>query len=67
MNRIRKINDLIRNFKVSSNYKKKPFLGICVGMQILADYGYENKKTKRIILDKWRCKALKKFISISKT
>ena len=25
--------------------KKKPLLGICVGMQILANYGYENKKT----------------------
>lgn len=24
----------------------KPFLGICVGMQILSDYGYEFKKTK---------------------
>jgi imidazole glycerol-phosphate synthase subunit HisH len=25
---------------------KKPFLGICLGMQILADYGYEVKKTR---------------------
>ena len=30
-------------------------------MQILADNGYENKKTKRIILDKWGCKTIKKF------
>lgn len=26
--------------------KKKPILGICVGMQILSTYGYEFKKTK---------------------
>lgn len=26
--------------------KKKPFLGICVGMQVLADYGYEFGKCK---------------------
>ena len=26
--------------------KKKPFLGICVGMQLIADYGLENLKTK---------------------
>ena len=24
--------------------KKKPLLGICVGMQVLADYGFENGK-----------------------
>ena len=26
-------------------YKKKPFLGICVGMQLMAEYGLENGKT----------------------
>jgi len=26
--------------------KLKPFLGICVGMQVLAEKGYENKETK---------------------
>ena len=26
--------------------KKKPILGICIGMQVLANFGYENKKTK---------------------
>jgi len=25
---------------------KRPFLGICLGMQIMLDYGYEGKKTK---------------------
>tara|TARA_B100000609_G_C16801947_1_gene226655 strand:+ start:99 stop:482 length:384 start_codon:yes stop_codon:yes gene_type:complete len=46
MNRIRKIKDLVETLKDQVITKKKPFLGICVGMQILADYGYENQKTK---------------------
>ncbi len=46
MNRIRKINDLVETLKYQVITKKKHFLGICVGMQILADYGYENQKTK---------------------
>ena len=27
-------------------YKKKPFLGICVGMQVLVEIGYENGEHK---------------------
>jgi glutamine amidotransferase len=27
-------------------YKKKPLLGICVGLQMFADVGYEEKQTK---------------------
>ena len=46
MNRIRKIRDLVETLKFQVITKKKLFLGICVGMQILADNGYENKKTK---------------------
>ena len=46
MNRISKINDLVETLTNQVIRKNKPFLGICVGMQILADYGYENKKTK---------------------
>ena len=46
MNRIKKIKDLLETLNDQVIIKKKPFLGICVGMQILADYGYENKKTK---------------------
>ena len=47
-------NEVMKNFKkyipiktLEKNIlkKKKPLLGICVGMQILANYGYENKKT----------------------
>lgn len=36
------INELMK--EVLTN--KKPLLGICVGMQVLADYGYENGKYK---------------------
>ena len=46
MNRIRKIKDLVETLNDQIIIKRKPFLGICVGMQILADYGYENQKTK---------------------
>lgn len=28
--------------------KKKPILGICLGMQIMMTYGFEKKKNKRI-------------------
>ena len=27
-------------------YKSKPFLGICVGMQLMAEYGFEKKQTE---------------------
>ena len=29
-------------------YNSKPFLGICVGMQLMAEYGFEKKTNKRI-------------------
>ncbi len=47
-NAIKKINDkLDLNFlKKQVFIEKKPFLGICVGMQVLSDYGFEFKKTK---------------------
>jgi glutamine amidotransferase len=35
--------DFIKNQVIN---KSKPFLGICVGMQVLAEYGYENEKTE---------------------
>ena len=38
--------------------KKKPFLGICVGMQILSDYGLENEKTKGLGWIKGECKKI---------
>ena len=46
MNRIRKIKDLVETLQNQVITKKKPFLGICVGMQILADYGMKIKKQK---------------------
>ena len=41
---------------------KKPFLGICIGMQILADFGYENKKTKGLSWINGDVKCLKNFV-----
>ena len=66
MNRIRKIKDLVETLKFQVITKKKLFLGICVGMQILADNGYENKKTKGLSWINGDVKPLKNFISTSK-
>jgi glutamine amidotransferase len=65
MNRIRKIKDLVETLKDQVITKKKPFLGICVGMQILADYGYENKKTKGLSWINGDVKPLKIFLDNS--
>ena len=59
MNRIRETKDLIETLNDQIIIKKKPFLGICVGMQILADYGYENQKTIGLSWIKGDVKALK--------
>ena len=61
MNRIRKINDLVETLNYHIITIKKPFLGICVGMQILADYGYENRKTKGLSWINGNVKSLKNF------
>tara|TARA_B100001175_G_C19405414_1_gene588396 strand:- start:63 stop:713 length:651 start_codon:yes stop_codon:yes gene_type:complete len=37
--------ELIDHLKDHALSKKKPFLGICVGMQLIANYGLENGKT----------------------
>ena len=66
MNRIRKINDLEETLRLQVITKKKKFLGICVGMQILADYGYENKKTKGLSWINGDVKPLKNFLTTSK-
>ena len=66
MNRIRKINDLVETLYDQVIIKKKLFLGICVGMQILADYGYENQKTRGFSWIKGEVKSLKNFIDYSK-
>ena len=62
MNRIRKTNDLVETLYDQVIIKKKLFLGICVGMQILADHGYENRKTKGLSWINGEVKPLKKFI-----
>ena len=61
MDRINKIEDLFGALNDQIITKKKPFLGICVGMQILADYGYENKKTKGLSWINGEVKSLKNF------
>ena len=61
MDRINKIEDLVGTLNEQIITKKKPFLGICVGMQILADYGYENKKTKGLSWINGEVKSLKNF------
>ena len=61
MDRINKREDLVGILNDQVITKKKPFLGICVGMQILADYGYENKKTKGLSWINGEVKSLKNF------
>ena len=65
MNRIRKIKDLVETLKDQVITKNKPFLGICVGMQILADYGYENQKTQGLSWINGDVKPLKNFLDNS--
>ena len=65
MNRIRKINGLIETLNDQIIIKKKPFLGICVGMQILADYGYENQKTKGLSWIEGDVKSMKNSICVT--
>ena len=52
MNGLKKTDGLIDELCEFALIKKKPFLGICVGMQILADQGYENQKTKQASQDR---------------
>ena len=41
-----KIEGLIELLNDQVINKFKPFLGICIGMQLMAEYGFEKKKTK---------------------
>ena len=61
MDRINKTKDLVGTLNDQIITKKKPFLGICVGMQILADYGYENIKTKGLSWINGEVKSMKNF------
>ena len=65
MDRIIKISGLVETLNDQINIKRKPFLGICVGMQILANYGYENQKTQGLSWIDGNVKSLKNFICVS--
>ena len=65
MDRIIKISGLVETLNDQINIKRKPFLGICVGMQILANYGYENQKTQGLSWIDGDVKSLKNFICVS--
>ncbi len=65
INRIRKTKGLVETLNEQVITKKKSFLGICVGMQILADYGYENQKTNGFSWINGDVKPLKNFINHS--
>ena len=43
LNNIKDLNEILKQFVFD---KKKPLLGICVGMQMFADVGYEETETK---------------------
>ena len=66
INRIKEIKDLIETLNDEVIVKKKPFLGICIGMQILADFGYENKKTKGLSWINGNVKNLKHYVDHDK-
>ena len=46
---------LINSLKKEILIKKKPFLGICLGMQILCEYGWEDGKCKGLGIVKGEC------------
>ncbi len=62
MKSIRGMNNLVEILNDQVVTYKKPFLGICIGMQILADFGYENKKTKGLSWINGDVKCLKNFV-----
>ncbi len=43
---LKSINGLVDTLKEFAIINKKPLLGICVGLQMFADIGYEEEKTK---------------------
>tara|TARA_Y100001970_G_C14198637_1_gene839710 strand:+ start:227 stop:862 length:636 start_codon:yes stop_codon:yes gene_type:complete len=46
MSGLKKINGAVQALEESVLKNKKPFLGICIGMQLLAEEGYENGNHK---------------------
>ncbi|MEE2746662.1 MAG: imidazole glycerol phosphate synthase subunit HisH, partial [Pseudomonadota bacterium] len=45
-NAVLSISGMMDSLKTHVSIKKQPFLGICVGMQLMAELGEENGKTK---------------------
>ena len=45
-----KIKGMVDSINYFIKEKKKPFLGICIGMQLMANFGYERKKSKGLDL-----------------
>ena len=39
----------------------KPFLGICVGMQLMVEYGFEKKKNEGLWMVRWKCRKNKVY------
>ena len=66
------IKNLSNNFGVLDQIKEmvfiksKPLLGICVGMQMFANLGYENKKTKGLNFIEGEVKSIKNFVKTNK-
>ena len=48
LNNINGLVDILNEFAIDN---KKPLLGICVGLQMFADIGYEETETKGLRLD----------------
>ena len=55
------LNEVLNEFVLE---KKKPILGICVGMQLFAKFGYESQETKGF---GWMDATVKKINNINKT
>ena len=66
MKLLKKLDGIFETLHQEVINKKKPFLGICVGMQILADFGYENVKTRGLSWIDGDVKSLKNYIKTKK-
>lgn len=60
MENLSKRSGLVYALRVAVLEDKKPFLGICIGMQILLEEGYENKVVKGL---GWLPGKVKRFVS----
>lgn len=63
MNKV-KNNCNLENLENEILNKKKPFLGICVGMQILSKYGDENEKTQGLGWIEGECKKINSSLKL---